>query len=248
MECVYCAVRTRCLNIIQVVSVYGSHRTARCEPTAPPVDVGHTQWHSSTATRHSHSKGPGRSKALHKKLTIAQLVSPLRLLEPKDDLPGHKNRPLIPSWSRPQPTPLSHPLSLSRCPAATTQFPSLAVCSRWISNKFQFQHITVVVSQIPRGMNSSRPNLILWSHLCLDLPSGPFLPNFRLKVYFSYRSAAPISALTSWYFVHSTNKFIIIINMKDWILWSVPPPESQLFAPTLLRSSNCSPSLWFVVG
>jgi len=39
----------------------------------------------------------------------------------------------------------------------------------------------------------------------------------------------------------------IIINIKDWTLWSVPSPELQLLAPTLLRSSNCSPSLWSVV-
>jgi len=38
----------------------------------------------------------------------------------------------------------------------------------------------------------------------------------------------------------------IIINIKDWTLWSVPSPELQLLSPTLLRSSNCSPSLWFV--
>ena len=40
---------------------------------------------------------------------------------------------------------------------------------------------------------------------------------------------------------------IIIINIKDWTLWSVPSPELQLLAPTLLRSSNCSPSLWSIV-
>jgi hypothetical protein len=44
--------------------------------------------------------------------------------------------------------------------------------------------------------------------------------------------------------------FIIIINIKDRTLWSVPSPQLQLLAPTLLRSSNCSPSLrsvmlWF---
>jgi len=41
--------------------------------------------------------------------------------------------------------------------------------------------------------------------------------------------------------------FIINVNMKDWTLRSVPSPELQLLAPTLLRSSNCSPSLWSVV-
>ena len=35
----------------------------------------------------------------------------------------------------------------------------------------------------------------------------------------------------------------IIINIKDWTLWSVPFPELQLLSPTFLRSSNCSPSL-----
>jgi len=40
---------------------------------------------------------------------------------------------------------------------------------------------------------------------------------------------------------------IIIINIKDLTLWSVPSPELQLFSPTFLRSSNCSSSLWSVV-
>jgi len=34
---------------------------------------------------------------------------------------------------------------------------------------------------------------------------------------------------------------------KDWTLSSVPSPELQLLTPTLLRSSNCSPSFWSVV-
>jgi len=42
-------------------------------------------------------------------------------------------------------------------------------------------------------------------------------------------------------------KWVIIINIKDWTLWSVPSPKSQLLSPTFLRSSNCSPSLWPVV-
>jgi len=40
---------------------------------------------------------------------------------------------------------------------------------------------------------------------------------------------------------------IIIINIKDWTLWSVPSPELQLLGPSLLRSSTRSPSLWSVV-
>jgi len=40
---------------------------------------------------------------------------------------------------------------------------------------------------------------------------------------------------------------IIIINIKDWTLWSVPSSELQLLAPTLLRCSNCSPSFWSLV-
>jgi len=40
---------------------------------------------------------------------------------------------------------------------------------------------------------------------------------------------------------------IIIINIKNLTLWSVPSPKLQLLAPTHLRSSNCSPSLWSVV-
>jgi len=46
---------------------------------------------------------------------------------------------------------------------------------------------------------------------------------------------------------HILSSFIIIINIKDWTLWSVPSPELRLIAPTLLRSSNCSPSLWSLV-
>jgi len=40
---------------------------------------------------------------------------------------------------------------------------------------------------------------------------------------------------------------IIIINIKDWTLWSFPSPELQLLSPTFLWFSNCSPSLWSVV-
>jgi len=40
---------------------------------------------------------------------------------------------------------------------------------------------------------------------------------------------------------------IIIINIKDWTLWSVPSPQLQLLSPRFLRSSNCSLSLWSVV-
>jgi len=40
---------------------------------------------------------------------------------------------------------------------------------------------------------------------------------------------------------------IVVINIKDWTLWSFPSPQLQLLAPTLLRSSNCYPSLWSVV-
>ena len=36
-------------------------------------------------------------------------------------------------------------------------------------------------------------------------------------------------------------------SFNGWTLWFVPSPEPQLLAPTLLRSSNCSPSLWSVV-
>ena len=45
---------------------------------------------------------------------------------------------------------------------------------------------------------------------------------------------------------HTTSQYIFI-NIKDWTLLSVPSPELQLLAPTLLGSSNCSPSLWSVV-
>ena len=41
--------------------------------------------------------------------------------------------------------------------------------------------------------------------------------------------------------------FVIIINIKDWNLRSVPSPQLQLLSLTFLRSLNCSPSLWSVV-
>jgi len=40
---------------------------------------------------------------------------------------------------------------------------------------------------------------------------------------------------------------IIIINFKEWTISPVPSRELQLLAPTLLKSSNCSSSLWSVV-
>jgi len=39
---------------------------------------------------------------------------------------------------------------------------------------------------------------------------------------------------------------IIVINIKNWTLWSVPFPKLQLLSPTFLQSSNCSPSFWSV--
>ena len=48
-------------------------------------------------------------------------------------------------------------------------------------------------------------------------------------------------------YLNSVPHVIIIIYIKDWTLWSVPSQELQLLAPTRLRSSNCSPSLWSVV-
>ena len=39
----------------------------------------------------------------------------------------------------------------------------------------------------------------------------------------------------------------IIINIKDWTLWSVPTPGLQLLSPTFFRSSNWSSSLRSVV-
>jgi hypothetical protein len=47
--------------------------------------------------------------------------------------------------------------------------------------------------------------------------------------------------------VYFLDIIIIIINFKDWTLWSVPSPELQLLSPKFLRSSNCSSSLWSVV-
>ena len=49
----------------------------------------------------------------------------------------------------------------------------------------------------------------------------------------------------SW--MRASNSIIIIINFKDWTLWSVPSPGLHLLLPTYLRSSNCSPSLWSLV-
>ena len=54
--------------------------------------------------------------------------------------------------------------------------------------------------------------------------------------------------LLQWLFVQQCKSiFIIIINIKDWTLLSVPSPKLQLLSPPSLRSSNCSPSLWSVV-
>jgi len=50
---------------------------------------------------------------------------------------------------------------------------------------------------------------------------------------------------TARYELYHGVRFIIIIIINT--LRSVPSPDLQLLAPTLLRSSNCSPSLWSVV-
>jgi len=90
--------------------------------------------------------------------------------------------------------------------------------------------------EAPRYTIFSIPTLLptpLWtetssSEFCFRRPSAFVLHmNVRLRVSHSYK--------------------FIIINNKDWTLWSVNSPELQLLAPAFLRSSNCSPSLWSVV-
>ena len=46
--------------------------------------------------------------------------------------------------------------------------------------------------------------------------------------------------------LHAIIFIIIIINIQGWAIWPVPSPELQLLSPSLLRSPNCSLSLWAV--
>ena len=65
------------------------------------------------------------------------------------------------------------------------------------------------------------------------------------------RDVSKLTGLVVFFIYVAFNSYYIfiinIINIKDLTLWSVPSPELQLLAPTLLRSSNCSLSLWSVV-
>jgi hypothetical protein len=62
-----------------------------------------------------------------------------------------------------------------------------------------------------------------------------------------YRSILKDSRHNPGTLTRASNSIIIIINIKDWTLWSIPSPELQLLSPTFLWSSNCSPALWSVV-
>jgi hypothetical protein len=42
------------------------------------------------------------------------------------------------------------------------------------------------------------------------------------------------------------NFIINIKNIQGWAIWPVPSPKLQLLSPSLLRSPNCSLSLWAV--
>ena len=134
-------------------------------------------------------------------------------MEPNDHLSGHKNRPLSPSWSRPQ-CPL---LSISSSDYA------FSIYSSWqslIINKFvSTKRITVMVSRILKRMNSSRSNLIIWSHLRLDLTSFLFSSDFLAKsISHTEVPAAPISAPLSWYFVHNTKyKLLWLIIVTSFV-------------------------------
>ena len=44
----------------------------------------------------------------------------------------------------------------------------------------------------------------------------------------------------------SDTRFFFIINIQGWAIWPVPSPELQLLSPSILRSPNCSLSLWVV--
>ena len=80
--------------------------------------------------------------------------------------------------------------------------------------------------------------LIMQFHLCLGLPNFHFPLGLPTQILLAVL-LSPTLAPTVW--------LIIIINIKDLTLWSVPSPKLQPLSPTFLRSSNCSPSLWSVV-
>jgi len=92
------------------------------------------------------------------------------------------------------------------------------------------------------------PNMAVF---CISLTSC--FPGMLLTYFlndFEIVTVAPIiTGITFVFTFHVRCIYIVIIimNIKYWTLWSVPSPELQLLAPTLLRSSNCSPSLWSVV-
>ena len=74
----------------------------------------------------------------------------------------------------------------------------------------------------------------------------------RMRIVFFYNCLLRliISVPTAVYIYQFAFCVVIIINIKDCTLRSVPSPQLQLLAPTLLRSSNCSPSVrsvavWF---
>jgi hypothetical protein len=56
-----------------------------------------------------------------------------------------------------------------------------------------------------------------------------------------YRSILTVSRRNPRNWKLASNSIIIIINIKNWTLWSFPSPELQLLSPPFLRSSNCSP-------
>jgi hypothetical protein len=119
------------------------------------------------------------------------------------------------------------PVLLSTLPEFSHSFCGQTMCvSRCSSEKFHLdwcQSLFIPLSGVPNYFEKS------------------FSPTISIWV---YRNVSPYIHNS---FLLGKVLIILIINIKNWTLWSVPSPELQLLSPTFLWSISCSPSLWSVV-
>jgi len=127
-------------------------------------------------------------------------------------------------------------------------------CSPCFQGSGIFRNVCVYVKQIfPdwvgywKRMVASPLHLLHPNHFKVFLPSHFEITRFHYSDNKHHIQRRHRLSLFSPYLFIYLPIIIIIINIKDWTLWSVPSPELQLLSPTFLLSSNCSPSLWSVV-
>jgi hypothetical protein len=126
-------------------------------------------------------------------------------------------------WKRPVSSPVYEYVNHGRTPSRSARQSQQSLPSNFLETKIIHKHCQYLTRPFETEMQSHPLHIF------------NFQTRWSSQLYPS--AALPLVIIIT----------IIIININDRTLWSVPSPQLQLLSPTFLRSSNCSSSLWSVM-